>query len=181
MQSNRPSDVQGDRLSWGDTVFLHLEREGMPLNVACVCVFEGDIAFEACVQFVESKLPLIPRYLKRLVAPPLEYWPSELGIRPHLRHPQPRTRGDAEARHRHRVEDACGKDSEHSDGPATPALGSDLCAWAERESQRTDLPPAPLPRRWHRGRGDHECVDGCEPRGASSAQTKASAACPAAS
>ena len=62
---------QGDRLSWGDTVFLHLEREDMPFNVACVCVFEGEIAFEDCVQFVESKLPLIPRYLKRVVAPPL--------------------------------------------------------------------------------------------------------------
>jgi diacylglycerol O-acyltransferase len=62
---------QGDRLSWGDTVFLHLEREGMPLNVACLCVFEGEIPFEACVQFVESKLPLIPRYLKRVVLPPL--------------------------------------------------------------------------------------------------------------
>ena len=36
---------QGDRLSWGDTVFLHLEREGMPLNVACVCVFEGEGSF----------------------------------------------------------------------------------------------------------------------------------------
>ena len=63
--------VNGDRLSWGDTVFLHLEREGMPLNVACVCVFDGEIPFEACVQFVESKLPLIPRYLKRVVPPPL--------------------------------------------------------------------------------------------------------------
>jgi diacylglycerol O-acyltransferase / wax synthase len=62
---------QSDRLSWGDTVFLHLERDGMPLNVAGVCVLEGEIAFEDCVQFVESKLPLIPRYLKRLVSPPL--------------------------------------------------------------------------------------------------------------
>ncbi len=86
MQNN----PQGDRLSWGDTVFLHLEREGMPLNVACVCVFEGEIPFEACVQFVESKLPLIPRYLKRVVAPPLniglpswEYDPA-FDIRRHL-------------------------------------------------------------------------------------------------
>ena len=51
---------QSDRLSWGDTVFLHLEREGMPLNVASVCMFEGEIAFEDCVQFIESKLPLFP-------------------------------------------------------------------------------------------------------------------------
>jgi len=34
MSSHAPSHKQGDRLSWGDTVFLHLEREGMPLNVA---------------------------------------------------------------------------------------------------------------------------------------------------
>jgi diacylglycerol O-acyltransferase len=71
MQSNRNGDGQSDRLSWGDTVFLHLEREGMPLNVACLCVLEGEIPFQDCVQFIESKLPLIPRYLKRLVAPPL--------------------------------------------------------------------------------------------------------------
>ena len=85
------SQQQGDRLSWGDTVFLHLEREGMPLNVACVCVFEGKVPFEACVQFVESKLPLIPRYLKRIVPPLLniglpswEYDPT-FDIRRHVR------------------------------------------------------------------------------------------------
>jgi diacylglycerol O-acyltransferase / wax synthase len=61
---------QSDRLSWGDTVFLHLEREGMPLNVASVCVFEGKVSLEDCRQFVESKLPLIPRYLKRVVPEP---------------------------------------------------------------------------------------------------------------
>jgi len=60
-----------DRLSWGDSVFLNLEREGMPLNVASVSVLEGDIAFEDYVRFVESRLPRIPRYLKRLVTSPL--------------------------------------------------------------------------------------------------------------
>jgi diacylglycerol O-acyltransferase / wax synthase len=71
MRKNVQVDKRGDRLSWGDTVFLHLEREGMPLNVACVGVLEGKIQFKDCVRFVESKLPLIPRYLKRLVSPPL--------------------------------------------------------------------------------------------------------------
>jgi diacylglycerol O-acyltransferase len=61
---------QGDRLSWGDTVFLHLEREGMPLNVASVCEFEGEVSFDDFLRFVESKLPLLPRYLKRVVSPP---------------------------------------------------------------------------------------------------------------
>jgi diacylglycerol O-acyltransferase / wax synthase len=93
---------QGDRLSWGDTVFLHLEREGMPLNVACVCVFEGEIPFEAWVQFVESKLPLIPRYLKRVVPPTLniglpswEYDPN-FDIRRHLREVTLKHGSDAE-------------------------------------------------------------------------------------
>lgn len=64
------NDQQSDRLSWGDTVFLHLEREGMPLNVASVCLFEGEISFQDCVRFVESKLPLLPRYFKRVVPAP---------------------------------------------------------------------------------------------------------------
>jgi len=82
---------QSDRLSWGDTVFLHLEREGMPLNVACVSILDGDIAFEDCVKFVESKLPLLPRYLKRVVSAPFglglptwEYDP-EFDLRRHVR------------------------------------------------------------------------------------------------
>jgi len=61
---------QSDRLSWGDTVFLHLEREGMPLNVGSICVFEGEISFADCVPFIESKLPLLPRYFKRVVPAP---------------------------------------------------------------------------------------------------------------
>jgi diacylglycerol O-acyltransferase len=98
MQNNH----QGDRLSWGDAVFLHLEREGMPLNVASVCVFEAEIPFEAFVQFVESKLPLIPRYLKRVVPPPLniglpgwEYDPT-FDIRRHVREVTIKHGSDAE-------------------------------------------------------------------------------------
>ena len=64
------SDQQGDRLSWGDTVFLHLEREGMPLNVASVSTFEGEISFDDWLKLIEMKLPLLPRYLKRVVPAP---------------------------------------------------------------------------------------------------------------
>src|SRR6266496_1663846 len=81
---------ESDRLSWGDTVFLHLEREGMPLNVASVCMFEGEISLEDCIQSIESKLPLIPRYVKRVVSaalglglPSWEYDP-EFDIRRHV-------------------------------------------------------------------------------------------------
>jgi diacylglycerol O-acyltransferase len=87
MQHHRESD----RLSWGDTVFLHLEREGMPLNVASVCIFDGEVEFEEFVEFVETKLPLLPRYLKRVVPAPFglglpswEYDP-QFDLRRHVR------------------------------------------------------------------------------------------------
>jgi diacylglycerol O-acyltransferase len=61
----------GDRLSWGDALFLYLERAGMPLNIASVSVLEGQIALADCTRFIESKLPLLPRYYQRVVVPPL--------------------------------------------------------------------------------------------------------------
>ena len=87
MQNNQ----QSDRLSWGDTVFLHLERDGMPLNVASICIFEGEFSFQDCIRFVESKLPLLPRYFKRVVPAPFgvglptwEYDP-EFDLNRHMR------------------------------------------------------------------------------------------------
>ncbi|HXJ90326.1 MAG TPA: wax ester/triacylglycerol synthase family O-acyltransferase [Candidatus Binatia bacterium] len=95
---------QSDRLSWGDTVFLHLERDGMPLNVASICVFEGEISFQDCVQFVESKLPMLPRYFKKVVPAPFglglptwEYDP-EFDLRRHLREITLRRGTDTELR-----------------------------------------------------------------------------------
>ncbi len=85
---------QSDRLSWGDTVFLHLEREGMPLNVASVCIFEGQLAIEDCLQYVESKLSILPRFLKRVVPAPfglgLPSWEYDPGfdLRRHVREVQ---------------------------------------------------------------------------------------------
>lgn len=86
-----PHAQDSGRLSWGDALFLYLEREGMPLNIASVSVFEGVISLEACCQFIESKLPLIPRYLQRVVSPPFnlglptwEYDPK-FEVRNHIR------------------------------------------------------------------------------------------------
>lgn len=56
-------------LSWGDTFFLYLERDGQPINIASACEFEGKITRQACAKFVESKLDLIPRYRQRAVFP----------------------------------------------------------------------------------------------------------------
>jgi diacylglycerol O-acyltransferase / wax synthase len=82
---------QSDRLTWGDTVFLHLEREGMPLNVASVCTFEGEFPLNDCLQFIESKLPLLPRYMKHVMPAPfglgLPSWEfdPEFDLRRHVR------------------------------------------------------------------------------------------------
>ena len=64
-------DHNHELLSYGDALFLYLEREGMPLNVATVAQFEGQIGLEECIQFVTSKLPLVPRYRQRVVMPPM--------------------------------------------------------------------------------------------------------------
>jgi diacylglycerol O-acyltransferase len=80
-----------DRLSWGDALFLYLERKGMPLNIASVSVFEGEISLEDVTRFIESKLPLVPRCYQRVMVPPLnialpswEYDPN-FDIRNHIR------------------------------------------------------------------------------------------------
>ncbi len=61
---------QNDSFSWADALFLYIERPGQPLSMACVSIFEGPISVKACRDFVESKLPLIPRYRQRVVFPP---------------------------------------------------------------------------------------------------------------
>jgi diacylglycerol O-acyltransferase / wax synthase len=57
-------------LSFGDALFLYLEREGIPLNVASVTVFEGPIAKDDLVRYLDSKHLHIPRFRQRVVSPP---------------------------------------------------------------------------------------------------------------
>ncbi len=81
----------GERLSWGDALFLYLERAGMPLNIASVSLFEGEISLQACTRSIESKLPLVPRYYQRAVAAPfnvgLPSWEDDpdFDIRRHIK------------------------------------------------------------------------------------------------
>jgi diacylglycerol O-acyltransferase / wax synthase len=80
-----------ESLSWGDAIFLYLEREGAPLHIASVNIFEGRIPLASCRRFIESKLPLIPRYRQRVVIAPfnvgLPTWEydSAFDIRNHVR------------------------------------------------------------------------------------------------
>ena len=65
MQQNR----NDSRLSWTDAAFLYLEREGIPLHIGGISLLEGTVSLEDCIRFVQSKLPLLPRYRQRVVAP----------------------------------------------------------------------------------------------------------------
>ena len=67
-----PNENQNNSFSWGDALFLYVEREGQPLNIAGVSAFEGEIKLGDFRAFVASKLPLIPRYLQRVVFPPFD-------------------------------------------------------------------------------------------------------------
>lgn len=86
-----PEGRDNDTLSFSDALFLYLEREGMPLNVASVCTFEGKITFDLFCDFIDSKLPLVPRYLQRVVSPPFDIgvptwqYDPEFEIRNHIR------------------------------------------------------------------------------------------------
>ncbi len=69
-----------DRLTALDTSFLHMERLETPMHVGAVSVFEGGPFFDADGNFklseardlVQSRLPLLPRFRKRLMNTPLE-------------------------------------------------------------------------------------------------------------
>ena len=66
----------------------------MPLNVACVCVFEGDIPFDDFRPFVESSCRLFPAISSEWCLRSLNIGLPTLGIRPKFRNPQSHTRGD---------------------------------------------------------------------------------------
>lgn len=73
---------QREYLSFGDALFLHLEREGVPINIASVAIFDGLISLEELVPYVEAKLGHIPRCVQRVVAPPFNIGLPSLEIDP---------------------------------------------------------------------------------------------------
>ncbi len=81
---------QREFLSFGDALFLYLERKGTPLHIASVCEFDGDISLAQLTRYIQSKLPQIPRYLQRVVLPPLGMGPpswepaTDFDLRNHL-------------------------------------------------------------------------------------------------
>jgi diacylglycerol O-acyltransferase len=59
------------RLSGIDAAFLYLERPEIPLHIAGLCVFDGEIAFPGFVRGIDSRLHLLPRYRQVVADPPL--------------------------------------------------------------------------------------------------------------
>lgn len=94
----------GDRLTAEDAAFLYFETDETPLHIGSVSMFEGAIPFEPLVQYVESRLPLIPRYCQRLVTPPLHFghptWEADpdFDVRNHVHLVQLKRGGDSDLR-----------------------------------------------------------------------------------
>src|SRR6516164_4400386 len=57
------------RLSGADAAFLYLERNEIPLHIACVCIFEEAVPFDEFLAAIDSKLHLLPRYRQIAVSP----------------------------------------------------------------------------------------------------------------
>jgi WS/DGAT/MGAT family acyltransferase len=79
------SDIhENESLSFIDALFLYVEQPGAPVNVASVMAFEGLIPLDECMEYVESKLPQIPRFLQRPVTTPFCAGPPTWQYDPHF-------------------------------------------------------------------------------------------------
>ena len=154
-----PNENQNNSFSWGDALFLYIEREGQPLNIAGVSVFEGEIKLADFRAFVESKLPLIPRYLQRVVFPPFDLGLPSWEFDRQLRHPEPHSQSKPQARDGAGAQVAGRKDREHPAGPGAAALGFHPGTIARRAHGNCDA-NSPLPGRRNCRRGRDECHHG---------------------
>src|SRR5579863_2988222 len=99
-----PQAYPGDRLTAEDAVFLYFETKEAPLHIGSVSIFDGVIPFEECVEYIDSRLPLIPRYQQRIVVPPFNFghptWEADpdFNIRNHVHHVQLKRGTEADLR-----------------------------------------------------------------------------------
>lgn len=99
-----PHSNLADRLTSEDAVFLYLETKEAPLHIGSVSIFDGPIPFDECVDYIDSRLPLIPRYRQRILIPPFHFghptWEADpdFDIRNHVQHVQLKRGTDAELR-----------------------------------------------------------------------------------
>ena len=99
-----PHSYPGDRLTAEDAVFLYFETKETPLHIGSVSIFDGPIPFDGCLEYIDSRLPLIPRYRQRIVVPPFNFghptWEADpdFNIRNHVHHVQLKRGTEAELR-----------------------------------------------------------------------------------
>ncbi len=92
MKSSKQVLGASRKLSGVDAAFLYLDRKEIPMNIAAVMIFDGEIPYDDFVAHIESKLPLIPRYRKVVVEPPFNLgyptWQDDLhfDIHRHIHH-----------------------------------------------------------------------------------------------
>jgi len=67
---DKQSPALNRRMSGIDAAFLYLERKEIPLNIACVALFDGPIPFREFIANIDSKLDSLPRYRQLAVPPP---------------------------------------------------------------------------------------------------------------
>ena len=93
-------------------------------------------------------------------------WSSQLGVRSAIRHPEPRSRGEAQARDGGRTQGAGRQDREREAGPPAAALGFHSGAVERRTHRNRDSHPS-LPGRRNCRRRRDECHHGYVPDPAS--------------
>lgn len=64
-------DRYGSILGSVDSAFYFVEKPETPMNIGALTIYEGIIPFDALVALIDSRLFRTPRYLQRVVQPPL--------------------------------------------------------------------------------------------------------------
>lgn len=84
--------MENQQLSPLDTMFLNIERPNTPMHTAGVIIFEGAAPFQKVYETIEARLPLVPRFLQRIVHVPFglgyPFWADDpnFDLSYHLRH-----------------------------------------------------------------------------------------------
>ena len=116
------------RLSSLDATFLYYEKKEAPMHIASVSIFDGEVSFKRFIDHLKARLPLLPRYMQKIVPDPLS-----------LSHPAWEFDADFDIQHhvfRHRL---CGRNGRNlaAQESAADLGGPDLlarrCAKHDRE------------------------------------------------
>jgi len=72
------------RLTGLDAAFLYVEQESAPMHIGGVTVIDGDLSLEDFQEMLDAKLQFIPRYMQRIMVPPMHVGHPVWGDDPHF-------------------------------------------------------------------------------------------------